>query len=409
MTNTLNAVYTPPKCDLFYLEPVQVHVFFRHGDRSPSPLNSVTLDANLWASRLQEPFPQMLDRTKYKLQTHPWGQLTKKGKEQALGLGQWLQKTYLDVLKISAENLPSSIQFRSTDYERTHMTGWYVLNGLLGSSEAAGRIPVIMRDKKDETLADNGYYSRVTELVKESMDLALKPVQQPDGTFRPSETSILFEKVKAGLGAFLGLPPDMTFSWLLVILVVDAFECGVKHGDPLPESVALEDLLAVKAAMGNHLMTAFKGKMHMRLGMGRLMREIVESMTQCIARSCDGVPSLHLYSGHDATIMPLSANLGAPVKEWPEYCSNIIIELLKSADLPEQYFVRVLYNGAEVRLTRFSSPSQESKTLLTFEEFLEQISHTSITEEEFQSICSETADSDFYEDLRRVHIDQTHS
>ncbi|BFI33765.1 hypothetical protein AXG93_4689s1600 [Marchantia polymorpha subsp. ruderalis] len=396
--NTLNAVYTPPKCDLFDLEPEQVHVIFRHGDRSPSPINSVNLDANLWASRLQEPFIQMLEKTKYKIQTHPWGQLTTTGKEQALGLGQWLRRSYLDVLKISAENLPSSIQFRSTDYERAHMTGLYVLNGLLGSSEAAGRIPVIMRENTDETFGDNGYFYGVLGLVKESMDLELKPVLQADGTFRPSDTSLLFEKLQAGLGAFLGLPTDRPFNWLLLTLVVDAIECGVKHGDPIPGSVTLEELIAVKTAMRNQLMMAFTEKL--QLGPGQLMREIGESMTQRTV--CDGVPSLYLYSGHDATIMSVAANLGVPVNEWPDYTANIIVELLKSADLREQYFVRVLYNGAEVRLTSLSSPTQESKTVFTIKEFLEQFSLNRITEEEFQSTRSKTEDSSFYDNLRRV-------
>lgn len=98
----------------------------------------------------------------------------------------------------------------------------------------------------------------------------------------------------------------------------------------------------------------------------------------------------------------MTANLGVPVNEWPDYTANIIVELLKSADLREQYFVRVLYNGAEVRLTSLSSPTQESKTVFTIKEFLEQFSLNRITEEEFQSTRSKTEDSSFYDNLRRV-------
>lgn len=42
----------------------------------------------------------------------------------------------------------------------------------------------------------------------------------------------------------------------------------------------------------------------LQLGPGQLMREIGESMTQRTV--CDGVPSLYLYSGHDATIMSVA-------------------------------------------------------------------------------------------------------
>ncbi|KAL2602997.1 hypothetical protein R1flu_013151 [Riccia fluitans] len=220
--NTLNGTYPPPKYNLHILEPVQVHVFVRHGDRSPSLIHKARMDTDLWLSRVQERPPELPGRTDYKHQEFPWGQLTKKGKEQAIGLGQWLRKYYFDTLKIF-DNFPSSVHFRSTNYERTHLTGWYVLNGLLGSSKAAASIPVDIRGEKDETLMDTGEYRRVSTILKEHMDAVTKPVKQPDGTYKPSEIGALFEKVKVGISSFLALEPNTRFNWLVMILVSGKF------------------------------------------------------------------------------------------------------------------------------------------------------------------------------------------
>lgn len=35
---------------------------------------------------------------------------------------------------------------------------------------------------------------------------------------------------------------------------------------------------------------------------------------------------MHLYSGHDSTVMPLLVALGKEVESWPSYMSNLVFE-----------------------------------------------------------------------------------
>jgi hypothetical protein len=60
--------------------------------------------------------------------------------------------------------------------------------------------------------------------------------------------------------------------------------------------------------------------------MGFFLGELVEVIEK---RVQDGVklPNYYLYSGHDSTVGPLSATLGAFDGYWPPYCSHIEIEL----------------------------------------------------------------------------------
>lgn len=57
---------------------MQVHAYFRHGDRTPTPLGQATARAKLWESRLQE-VPSALKDKEYFPQKYPWGLLTTRG------------------------------------------------------------------------------------------------------------------------------------------------------------------------------------------------------------------------------------------------------------------------------------------------------------------------------------------
>ena len=59
----------------------------------------------------------------------------------------------------------------------------------------------------------------------------------------------------------------------------------------------------------------------LRLGMGVLLETMLRRMEEA-----DNT-SLHLYSGHDSSLMPLLAALGHQVADWPPYLSNLVLEL----------------------------------------------------------------------------------
>lgn len=64
------------------------------------------------------------------------------------------------------------------------------------------------------------------------------------------------------------------------------------------------------------------------LSMGPLLHEI----TSLLQAACkleavekgERSPKLHLWSGHDTTIMPIMSVLGAEPKRWPPYCSSLV-------------------------------------------------------------------------------------
>ena len=57
--------------------------------------------------------------------------------------------------------------------------------------------------------------------------------------------------------------------------------------------------------------------------------------------SLNSVPALHLYSGHDTTLVPLLVGLGVYDDEWPPYTADLAFELYE--DEEGKHFIKVLF------------------------------------------------------------------
>ena len=55
------------------------------------------------------------------------------------------------------------------------------------------------------------------------------------------------------------------------------------------------------------------------------------------------------YSGHDITLLPIMALLGAPLDETPAYAAHMELELYKIANA--KHIIKLRYNGEYVKST----------------------------------------------------------
>lgn len=71
-------------------------------------------------------------------------------------------------------------------------------------------------------------------------------------------------------------------------------------------------------------------------------------------------PKLYLFSGHDSTITPILAALGAPLEEWPPFVANVVFELWgsKKGGVSKEHVddleVRLLYDRQPLLLKHSS-------------------------------------------------------
>ncbi|GBG86695.1 hypothetical protein CBR_g41758 [Chara braunii] len=340
----------------------QVHVFFRHGDRAPVSIpGQVSAETTkLWESRIQPQSEWMEQRSYVHGETKPFGQLTRKGAQQARELGQVLRERYGELLDLPAEQAEQGdntewIRLRSTDFRRTHMTGFYVLSGLLGSEREAGKLKFEIRGPREETLCvHTDDCPKLSAVWKRAWKVVCGATEVDstvcEGGWRPH-----FQRQKAIIAAFLGVPPSENFRWLLAI---DCMNCRFAHGDPLPDGLSIDDLEEIRDfVVKEHVQCLGFEELRPFFG-GRMLTELHGAMKEVVehSRKSEPVsPRLALYSVHDITLLPLLTYIGAPVRAWPPYAGALCFELWSTPD-GHSHFVRVLYNWKEVAL-----PTETSK------------------------------------------------
>ncbi|GJP37680.1 hypothetical protein CLOM_g22114 [Closterium sp. NIES-68] len=476
---------------IFPLKLLQVHVMFRHGDRAPMPRGTPSEEeVARWEARLQpRPPPHILPHRQHTRGIEwPFGQLTRKGAREAESLGCALRQRYAALLGLEGAGLTggtagaaadaagdaagaetqaaaeaseavhdsnkdssnsgsstttgsssnstgaspaaasSLIKIRSTNFPRTYMTGFYVLQGLLGSQERAAQVPIGIWGEEDENLYENDRCARGVMLWGRAWKDLSRSTRNPDGSFTDAGWRAQYQNVRESMRSFFNLPAGR-FPWLWA---VDYADCRRHHGDPLPPALNPPLLDTFRYLLAQDYMRTFSHQEICRLSMGPLLHEVHESMKAAIALNAaphtptsnsssssssagyDASPALPtntavdsharptspppsdkpaapstthtptstaqpasvpstssvsfpspspsphprilLYSGHDATLMPLSAALGRPFPFWPGYASSIALELWASQD-NSTHFVRVLRNFEEVDMPRQVPPA----------------------------------------------------
>jgi lysophosphatidic acid phosphatase type 6 len=300
------------------------------------------------------------------------GELTREGYAQALALGEWLRRRYVDGARFLPEAYDPSdnaVGARSTNYARTLATIAGVWTGLYPelAAAAAGAPPlrVAVTEQMDEILygdasACAALGARVRQLA------AAHSAAPPDAA-----AEALSEQVRPALA----VPRGERVNFLDLH---DALTTLRTHGKPLPAALTRPEVLrGVELEATKHFLTFLappretgQQEAVLRLGMGRLLLLLLQRM-EAAALSGGGdaqaqqetQKKLYLYSGHDSSVLPLLAALsgGAGVQDWPPYCAHLVFELFEPAGSgagagsapsgsASSARVRVLYRGEPLPL-----------------------------------------------------------
>eukprot|EP00741_Cyanophora_paradoxa_P002437 tig00000076_g2362.t1 len=347
------------------MQVVFAQVIIRHGDRTPltllpgddvvwkcepnflsSPIVR-TEDSDAGASYVYE---KVYMKGKEKLRGNcPMGELTNIGIAQHLKLGGEYRKRYVDQYGLLSPQLKEGEIFvRSTDIQRTQQSAQSFLRGLYPAAErpAGSIIRIHTAEILNEYIctppyiADpdpSGYGASPVDCpaIGEMQDELRRsePWRKRDEAMQP-----IAEKLKSVLG-LRDLP-----GWMALH---DAFTCRLSHGKPLPEGVTDDIVSRVRDQASFELGQRFGTEKLARLGIGRLVGEVVSAL-RAAAEGRPG-PRFILYSGHDTSVAPfLSAFKAYDGKAWPPYASHVSLELLVNAD--GDYFVRLSFLGRELAL-----------------------------------------------------------
>lgn len=330
------------------------------------------------------------------------GQLTDNGRNALKALGSRIRALYTERLKfLSSEYNPTECYFRSTDYARTIESLQSLVVGLFPSvsnNSAESNISINVRKNNNETMHDNSLCNWLRQFARTYR--ANYRAQNKELIERLQKRHIQFSKT--------GLPEDIKLHSLW-----DFFSAYSQHGFRIPCKVTHKDYeelrdFAYKEEYGHF----YENRNTLKYTIGKFLRELKtpiqtfikeeqsngrEKKTIELSSINDNVemleitnkttnPSptkstkkLYVYSGHDATLVPLLSSLGIlnSNSAWPPFASNVIIELFEDKRQGQQqqsnttatttnnnpYFVRVKYQEKPVTIPEckaFASSSDES-------------------------------------------------
>ncbi|QIW96181.1 hypothetical protein AMS68_001699 [Peltaster fructicola] len=353
------------------LELQQVQVILRHGERTPvsarfenaglpaywpyctaaSMLKHNVLTADAWDTftwkRRLETFERQLDKSGSDSPASikgpsgeidyicNAGELTDRGRETTLALGQRLRNLYVDRLNFLPARLDStlsdSIRLRATPIPRALQSTQQVFTGLYPQAHRdPGLSPpaITQRSFADETLFPNeGFCKRFNELAKAfaartaqlwNDSPELEYVNKRIGKYMPAESPVIKVDSHPRLSG-----------------VMDTINATLAHGPATrlpsdfydPTALANIDRVCTEEWFVGYL----ESNEYRKLGIGALVGDLVQNMVEK-TQSRDHKFKLGLSGCHDTTIAALLASLGAydtRKDKWPPYTSSIAFELHK--------------------------------------------------------------------------------
>ncbi|XP_041770349.1 venom acid phosphatase Acph-1 [Anopheles merus] len=315
------------------LELKQVHVFFRHGQRTPAD----TYPKDPYVNFTFEPYD--------------WGQLTNKGKYSVYEqIGIWLRERYGRF--VGATYRAKNVHVQTTGVSRTQMSMQLVLAGLFPPQGTALQwnrrldwqpIPYFSEPLSQDTLLlVRVSCPRYTETVQESF-------QMPEIKALMNANKQLYENLTRITGLTIATPDDVQS--LFSTLKAES-EFGLKLPAWTKEYYPHKLLPLTKKS---YALNVYTDEMK-RLKGGPFLRKTLNEWEALIANPTGSHKKILLYAGHDSTVV----NILSALKVWdetvlPDYGVMGVLELYRDVSTG-QYSVTVGQKQLGQPLQRLAIP-----------------------------------------------------
>ncbi|KAK6353150.1 hypothetical protein TWF696_005139 [Orbilia brochopaga] len=264
------------------------------------------------------------------------GELTDKGRETTLGLGQRLRHLYVEQLQFLPKELKDmeSIYLRATPVPRALESLQQVYSGVFpnGTIAPGAPIPKIWaRNIVDENLMPNETVCRRYRQLQNAFGIAASK-KWNDSEELDYATSKIGKYMAGGTVKVDGSPR--------LSGIMDTIASTAAHGPmtKLPSVFYGEELWRkMEKVVVEEWFLGYEESIEVRrLGVGSLLGDLRDRMLQVSVgdRKIDGESrvKLALMGCHDTTVAGVLAALGAFDWKWPPYTSSIAIELFSSTD-----------------------------------------------------------------------------
>ncbi|KAG7446831.1 phosphoglycerate mutase-like protein [Guyanagaster necrorhizus] len=387
-TNLYRPIQAPLDVERYPVAPEglkleQVHVYVRHGERSPvgvrlsDPPASIPhhwmlctkarrYQASVVTGSLEE---QTLSTRKLVERSDGssaegeclLGELTDIGRKSTYNYGAALRQIYIDKLGF----LPNYLQtegltyFRSTNMPRTIESLQQIIHGLYPTEKCHPTLtpPLVVRNGKDENMLGNTYSCKRLEILL--VGFAQAAASAYNHTLEPLDKK---------LSKYLGGNPIRVDGKPRASGILDTIRASLAHNIKVPpefEEKPVMDL--IERAVVNEWFSD-KTEEVRRLGMGRLLDDISRKMRTKIEQGDKDPLKILVHTTHDTALAGLCSTLDVFDDKWPAFTASITFELFRKskddesrsmfqtimapfhAKPADEHFVRMRYQNKNLHL-----------------------------------------------------------
>ncbi|KAJ8597070.1 phosphoglycerate mutase-like protein [Rhizopogon salebrosus TDB-379] len=392
----------------------QVHVYVRHGERTPVRVRmsdppasipadwqlcntsksfhetvagySSSEDDGLWYKKVVE---NRYGKTSEGLCL--LGELTDIGKQSTYSFGAALRSLYIDRLKFLPQRLEDErlTYFRSTNISRTIESLQHIVHGLYPPSACAPSTipPIIIRNGVDENLVSNTLACKRLALLE--LQFAEAAVAVWNSRLEPLDKKV---------SKYIGGRPLRLDGTPRASGVLDTVRSAAAHGFQVPPEFSEESVMGLIEAAVTAEWFGIKSEEGRRLGMGRLLADVSVKMQRKAEFNSKDPTKLLVHTTHDSTLAALLCTFDVFDEKWPPFTSSVTFELFRKQTLPEQqtnfqqmlsslwrrssldeHYVRMRYKDRNMVLPMCAAPgkhlpgSPEFCTLSAFQERVKEL------------------------------------
>ncbi|KIL63494.1 hypothetical protein M378DRAFT_164353 [Amanita muscaria Koide BX008] len=361
------------------LELEQVHIYIRHGERTPVAVRLADPPASIpphWIMcKTADDFWRAASSTRLSGQHNVaprigverrdgtsvegeclLGQLTDLGRKSTLDYGAALRRLYIDRLGFLSESPAGQIYLRSTSMPRTIDSLKQIVHGLCSSANCNQHLfpPIVLRNGKDENLIGNTYHCKRLALLQ------LEFANASAIAFNPT-----LEKLDKKLSKYIGGKPVRIDGKPRASGILDTIRAATAHGIKVPPEFEDKSLMEPLEEAIVSEWFGDKTEEVRRLGMGPLLADLSRKMQSKVDQGAQDPLKLLIHSTHDTTIAALCSTLDVYDEKWPPFTSSITFELFKrhpvsqgqkpfwssfGSTSPADYFVRMRYQNKNMVL-----------------------------------------------------------
>ncbi|KAF9517796.1 hypothetical protein BS47DRAFT_1371232 [Hydnum rufescens UP504] len=402
----------------------QVHVYVRHGERTPVGNRMTSPPASIpefWPfCRVARQFnaavlghgharetQELLRVTERKDGTSVdgecmLGELTDLGRQSTLGIGTALHDIYVKRLNFLPDAIDATtgiIYLRSTAFPRTIESLQQVLHGIYPTGKFLnGSVPRIrVRHPIDENLMGNNACARFKELMA-GFERAAAEKYNP-----------LLTTLDGRLSRYIGGNPVRIDGKPRASGILDTIRAAVSHDVKVPAEFKDPEIMRpIEEAVVAEWFDGYKNDEVRRLAVGRLLEELSSRMASKASKGNADPLKIAINACHDTSLAGLSQTLDVFDGRWPHFTASITFELFKGTPTapkgvfqkffgssePAPHYVRMRYGNRSLKLPLCAAPGRHllgSPEFCTLEAFSKRA--TELAPIDWESECQATTTS----------------